>query len=61
MSKTAEKNTPDFTLDMPDPTVRLRYIRFFVQPGNWFTKLIWRWIRHSSCSATWIEEPWEVE
>lgn len=50
-------NTPDFRLDIPDPNVKLRNIRIYVEPKNWFTRFIWRWIRYSSITATWEEEP----
>ena len=48
---------PDFTIDLPNPGVRMRNVRFYVEPQNWLAKLLWHFIGRGSCRCTWIEEP----
>jgi len=48
----------DFSIDMADPNIRLRNIGITVEPSGWFTKLIWRFIKHKSIECTWFEERW---
>lgn len=46
---------PDFILNIPS-NIRIDNIKIYVEPEGWFTKILWRFIRHKSIKCLWTEQ-----
>ncbi len=49
------KRVPCFVLQVP-PGVRIEMLEVFIEPPDWLTRLLWRWLSPRMIDCVWTEE-----